>query len=195
MTVGAFQVGPFQLAYQQEVGVLVPDVVGTLQLDGTNTLEGDGFVVSANFEYSATVSAGTITRQDPTAGSLASSGSIVSIWVSLGPQPSAGGGGSGGAGGSLWYDRKKQDKKLKRLLDDVVAEVMYRDLIKSPDAKKAAAIVKPFAETKQVAIPRPEVINWEAIEQDAAKMRQLVALWNKQQQQIEDEEFWFLMGE
>lgn len=90
MAVGGFQVGPFQPAFQQEAGVTVPDVVGELEADGTTTLEGAGFVVSVQTEYSSTVEAGRVIRQEPIGGSLASSGSTVIIWVSLGASIGAG---------------------------------------------------------------------------------------------------------
>ena len=91
MTVGAFQVGPFQAnAYQQQAGVTVPDVVGQLEADGTTTLEGAGFVVVVEYERSSTVERGKVTRQVPVGGLLASAGSIVTIWISLGAASGAG---------------------------------------------------------------------------------------------------------
>lgn len=108
--------------------------------------------------------------------------------------PEGGGGGTGGSWGPKWpqsrWGRTGEDKKVRKLLDDVAAEVMYRDLIETPDAAKAAKLVKPYAETKKVAIPRPEVINWEAVEMDAARVGQLFSLWRKREldREIEDDD-------
>jgi len=70
--------------------VEVPDVVGDDQATGTATLEGDGFVVSVQNAYSASVAAGDIISQDPEAGEQANSGSTVIIVVSLGTAPAQG---------------------------------------------------------------------------------------------------------
>jgi hypothetical protein len=69
----------------------VPDVVGDDEATGTATLEGDGFVVAVNSEYSASVAEGDIISQSPLAGSEAATGSTVTIVVSLGAAEGAGG--------------------------------------------------------------------------------------------------------
>lgn len=106
--------------------------------------------------------------------------------------------GLGGGGTGLGYDRHRQDRKLKKILDDVVAEVMYRDLVKTADAPKAAKLVKPFAESKRIAIPKPEAIDWQAVERDATRVRQLVSMWNALQRRREihaaDDE-WLMLGD
>jgi len=68
----------------------VPDVVGDSEATGTSTLEGDGFVVSVQYGYSASVAAGDIISQSPAGGATADIGSTVIIVVSLGDAPAQG---------------------------------------------------------------------------------------------------------
>ena len=72
-------------------GVTVPDVVGDSQATATSTLEGAGFVVDVQSTYSPTVPVGDVASQSPSGGVEAPAGSIVTIYVSLGPAGSAGG--------------------------------------------------------------------------------------------------------
>lgn len=117
------------------------------------------------------------------------------------PTPTPGAGPGPGGGG--WYPRgrwrrREHDLTLKKILEDVAAEVMYRELVDTPEGKKAAKIVKPFAETKKVEVPRPEVVNWAAVEQDDDSTVRLAKLWRKWQMDREIEmadEEWFLMGD
>src|SRR5688572_26297197 len=67
--------------------VEVPDVVGETQAAGTATLEGDGFTVIVATAYSSTAPVGEIISLQPTAGTLATAGSSVTITVSLGEAP------------------------------------------------------------------------------------------------------------
>lgn len=67
--------------------VEVPNVANEAQGDGTTTLEGAGFVVAVATEYSSTVPAGFIIRQEPAGGEFALPGSTVTITVSLGEAP------------------------------------------------------------------------------------------------------------
>lgn len=68
--------------------VTVPDVVGLSEAAATAAIEGAGLFASlAGSEYSATVPAGDVITQDPTAGSTAASGSRVFLTLSLGPEP------------------------------------------------------------------------------------------------------------
>ena len=137
MTVGAFQVGPFQPAYQQSVGVAVPDVVGTLQADGTSTLEGDGFVVVVQTEYSSTVAAGLVTRQEPTGGTLASLGSSVTIWVSLGVEPQSASGGWEFA--FRWEQEQIRRRRKRKKLEELEEE---RERIADAQAREIALLLQ-----------------------------------------------------
>ncbi len=67
------------------VFVIVPNVVGQTQLQGTIDLQADLFAVAVGNAYSNTVPAGFIISQDPVAGSSEVQGSTVTIIVSLGP--------------------------------------------------------------------------------------------------------------
>lgn len=64
--------------------VVVPDVVGQTQADGTLTLEGAGFVVVVVTAASSAVPAGSIISQAPAGGTEAAPGSTVTITVSTG---------------------------------------------------------------------------------------------------------------
>ena len=138
MTVGAFQTGPFQLdAYQQETGVTVPDVVGNLEADGTTTLEGAGFVVVVYTEYSSTVEAGKMTRQEREGGTLASSGSTVSIFVSLGVRPQSGTGGWEFA--VRWEQEQIRRRRKRKQLEELEAE---RERIADAQAREIALLLQ-----------------------------------------------------
>lgn len=71
----------------QSALVEVPDVSGETQASATATLEGAGFVVSVQEDYSDSVALGSVISQNPVGGSFANSGSTVVIVVSLGVQP------------------------------------------------------------------------------------------------------------
>jgi eukaryotic-like serine/threonine-protein kinase len=63
----------------------VPDVVGLAAERASQRLEGAGFVVSADSEYSRRVDEGKVISQSPPSGNELQPGSTVSIVVSLGP--------------------------------------------------------------------------------------------------------------
>jgi beta-lactam-binding protein with PASTA domain len=94
MAIGAFHGDAFDLdAFSdqaflfEEIGILVPDVVGQSQAAGTAVLEGDGFAVAIVTAYSSVVPAGDIISQAPAAGIEVAVGSTVTITVSLGEAP------------------------------------------------------------------------------------------------------------
>lgn len=118
------------------------------------------------------------------------------------PEPPVvtGGGGGGGGGGRIVYPARRGKHAallMNEALDRVVAEVMYKDLLGSKDAKKAAKAVKPYAATT-AAIPAVPDVDWAALEQDAAKVRKLMALWNAMRDRLEleqEDDDWFMMGD
>ena len=68
--------------------IIVPNVVGQTEAAAGTLILGTGLVVgSTTQEYSATVPAGTVIRQTPTAGTSVSPSTAVSLTVSKGPQP------------------------------------------------------------------------------------------------------------
>jgi serine/threonine-protein kinase len=65
---------------------LVPLVAGSSQERAIEQLEGQGFEVEIQTERNNDVEAGTVIRQDPAGSAEAPEGSIVTIWVSEGPE-------------------------------------------------------------------------------------------------------------
>lgn len=106
------------------------------------------------------------------------------------PTPTPGGG--GGAGGGGWYPKthaygranwrkKKWDQQVTAWVDASASE-MYADLTASdmPKAvrKEAAALVRPFSESK--GIPNPQVVDWDALAADASAVLELLSLWRRE---------------
>jgi beta-lactam-binding protein with PASTA domain len=69
--------------------VIVPDVVGQAEVDATSAITGLGLVSGTTEAPDDTVAAGSVTSQDPTAGTSVAAGSIVNIVVSTGPDAPA----------------------------------------------------------------------------------------------------------
>lgn len=69
------------------VFVTVPNVVGETQAQATTDIGAQGLITSITTDYSASVAAGLVISQDPIGGTSAGTGTIVTIVVSLGPQP------------------------------------------------------------------------------------------------------------
>ena len=149
-------------------------------LSGTPTVDG-----SYDFTVEATGPGGTDT-QDYTLD-------IIAAAVATGPTP-------GGSGYPVYWQGKRRKKRLeeqpnlhlKKVLDDVVNE-LYGELTEDdvPPAvqAKAAKLVKPFVaqKDKKLAIPPPAAVDWAALERDATRVRQLIALWRKQEEDVEIE--------
>lgn len=75
----------------QDAPVEVPDVVGQTQASATTELEGAGFVVAVEEDFSDSVALGLVISQQPASGQTANEGSTVTITVSLGVRPKTGG--------------------------------------------------------------------------------------------------------
>lgn len=118
--------------------------------------------------------------------------------------------GPGGSGYPVYWQGKRRKRRLeeqpnlhlKKVLDDVVNE-LYGELTEDdvPPAvqAKAAKLVKPFVaqKDKKLAIPPPAAVDWAALERDATRVRQLIALWRKQEEDVEieaEDEYLLLMG-
>ncbi len=68
----------------------VPDLTGKTQDEATRLLLDNGLKVgTVDQEYSATVAAGKVCRQDPSSTAQIASGEAVNFWISKGPQPSS----------------------------------------------------------------------------------------------------------
>lgn len=137
--------------------VTVPDVVGQTEAAGTATLQGAGFAVSVNYEYSSIVAAGLIISQAPTGGSEALPGTTVIITVSLGER-------SDGAGKSK---RKKRyfveiDGQTFEVASPEHAKAVFdraRELAKSHAEQLAKAVVPTTKKlgTKPVKLATPSI--------------------------------------
>lgn len=116
----------------------------------------------------------------------------------------------GGSGYPVYWQGKRRKRRLeeqpnlhlKKVLDDVVAE-LYGELTEDevpPEVQaKAAKLVKPFVKKtdKKLAIPPEAAVDWQALEKDAARVRQLVALWRKHEVEAEidaEDEYLLLMA-
>lgn len=65
----------------------VPSVTGSTAENAESTLTTEGFLVSKEYEYSDTVSQGTVILQNPAAGSLGKKGDTITLTVSQGVEP------------------------------------------------------------------------------------------------------------
>lgn len=70
--------------------VTVPNVVGNSWSGAKSTIEGLGLVANKREEYSNTVAAGNVISTNPSSGSSVSSGTTVTVVVSLGPSGGSG---------------------------------------------------------------------------------------------------------
>jgi len=64
--------------------VQVPKVVGLTEEEARKKIEDAGFVADRDEEFSSTVEAGRITRQDPESDKMAKTGTTITYWVSKG---------------------------------------------------------------------------------------------------------------
>ncbi len=115
-------------------------------------------------------------------------GSWGSSWgplVEVDETPSAGAGHPTG----IWWGETKI-KRGKRL-DDVLKKAMQRmveeeiELEPETAAAKAVEIVKPFVTESS--------IDWQAVEADLKKVKALLALWQQQMEDLEEEEMLLMM--
>lgn len=185
--------------------VAVPDVddPGTAQADAVLAIEGAGLVANVVTAYSSVIPVGEVISQDPAAGTLVSPGSTVTITVSLGdaPQPSGGSFPVGGGGGRIWYQGKRRkrllieqpERHLKSILNQVEAEVLYREAVKDKP-EEAAAIVRPFSKS-EAAEPPVQSVDWTALEQDRERVGKLFHLWFQRMQRKRRDEEWLLLGD
>lgn len=115
---------------------------------------------------------------------------------------------TGGSGYPVYWQGSRRKRRLeeqpnlhlKKVLDDVVAELygeLTEDDVPAAVQAKAAKLVKPFVQPKdkKLAIPPEAAVDWTALERDAARVRQIIALWRKQEfdAEIEAEDEYLLM--
>ncbi len=65
----------------------VPTVTGSTAENAESTLTTEGFLVSKEYEYSDTISQGTVISQNPAAGSLGKKGDTITLTISQGVEP------------------------------------------------------------------------------------------------------------
>lgn len=86
-------------------------------------------------------------------------------------------------------------KRKKNIEDDITRSMreIYDGIIEQASQKtkkQAAKIVKPFVadEVKAIAVPPASIIDWQAMERDAARVSALLALWQAQMDTLREEE-------
>jgi flagellar biosynthesis regulator FlaF len=136
----AFNVDSFLF---DDVGVIVPDVIGQSEASATTEIEGEGLTVSVTTAYSAVVAAGLVISQVPTSGTEVAPGSNVAIVVSLGSAQSE----SGGGGFFFDFEYHNQRRRMRQQeLDEIedererIADKVDREialLIQSQEKKDA----------------------------------------------------------
>lgn len=97
------------------------------------------------------------------------------------------------------YKRPKLNAQIEEILDAVGAEMLYEEVVESaPKAVVAEAknIVKSYSDNRKVA----DRVDWNALENDAKRVRKLIELWRHEQLRIQRrkrqaEEEWFLLGD
>lgn len=165
-----------------------------------------GFTVAAAYDWIRAGWAPTNTLYQNAGQDGVDTGGIPGVFAP--PTPVAGGSGGGGGGGGYYpsirrtgganWRKRKWDKEVEKWIDTSVAE-KYADLTASgvpKDVRKeAAAIVKPFADTRGV--PKPDAVDWEALAGEARAARDLLALWSRQvrAREIQDDDEAVLMGD
>lgn len=111
-------------------------------------------------------------------------------------------GSSGGGGGRIAYvgrmrGRAKLDKDINRLLDEALAETLYRDVVKAGEAEAVAPVVRPHTDSKRAAVPSPETVDWDAVTRDVKAVSALLQTWRRIEREREiaedDDETWLLM--
>jgi len=109
--------------------------------------------------------------------------------------------GAGHPTGIWWGETKiKKGKKLDDILKKAMQKMIEGEIELEPEvaAAKAVEIVKPFVEKQVVKVKSaPEApkyrIDWAAIEKDAKRVQELLALWQEQLESLEDEEMLLMM--
>lgn len=190
------------------VFVTVPNVVGETDTQATTDIAAQGLITSITTAYSATIALGIVISQDPAGGASVGSGSIVTILVSLGPQPIIPD--SGASGGFLYaYElerthraRKKREREeleedartIQDRIDREIAELLHRQ--EAEDDRRAELsrlqrLVQDHAKSALDLSDRAKIAYVRALTQ--ANFSAMEALDRELQRQLEEEEITALM--
>ena len=71
------------------ISVLIEDLRGRPEIDATFVLESLNLILEREEEFDEEVERGRVARTEPMAGTVVAAGSIVKLWISLGPEPVA----------------------------------------------------------------------------------------------------------
>lgn len=69
------------------ISVLIEDLRGRPEIDATFVLESLNLIVEREEEFDEEVEEGRVARTEPMPGAVVAAGSIVKLWISLGPEP------------------------------------------------------------------------------------------------------------
>ena len=69
------------------LSVLIEDFRGRPEIDATFVLESSNLIVEREEEFDEEAEEGRVARTEPVAGTVVASGSIIKLWISLGPEP------------------------------------------------------------------------------------------------------------
>lgn len=101
--------------------------------------------------------------------------------------------GAGHPGGIWWGERKiKRGKRLDAVLKQAMQQLVETAPVlpaQSP-AARAVEIVKPFVARDT---GRADRIDWRAVEADLDRVRELLTLWQEQEDSLEDEEILLML--
>lgn len=67
--------------------VLIEDLRGRPEIDATFVLESLNLIIERDEEFDEEVEEGRVARTEPMAGTVVAAGSVVKLWISLGPEP------------------------------------------------------------------------------------------------------------
>lgn len=183
--------------------------VGAAVFAGVGASEGVSTPAAVGAAIFATVGAstGSSDAQAITAAIVAATGASESTSEALAemedaqvvspPEAPASIGGGGGGGGSPSFHRKRAGQSVREWVDELYAELTAPEMPKSVK-REAGRIVRPFAEAAKAKVPAVSAVDWDALVEEAQKVRALLDLWERTVQEAdlgdEEEEMAAIMG-
>lgn len=118
-------------------------------------------------------------------------------WGVITAQPQPGGVAGGGGSGYSSIRRKRVDQSVREWVDELYAELTAPAMPKSV-RREAGRIVRPFAESAKAKVPAVSAVDWDALAEEAQKVRALLDLWERTVHEAdlgdEEEEMAAIMG-